>query len=191
MMKDELTREQMQTILQALDEALQKGPWDKSNFLSIAGKKLNQIRTDFSNYTKEAQEKIKVESDSKKRYLETQKQKVFISIYSSGGNNLQVWERALANLPRQLISRGVYSKEEDIQNLIRSKEKTVNEAYAIAYIYPKDILELGEEKMLRDKLGSPLISLKAGAIQPEDIKQLIHLTGHYDYNKGRLIRSSN
>nr|3FXD_A Chain A, Protein IcmQ [Legionella pneumophila str. Corby]3FXD_C Chain C, Protein IcmQ [Legionella pneumophila str. Corby] len=46
-MKDQLSDEQKETILKALNDAIEKGPWDKSNFLRVIGKKLIAIRDRF------------------------------------------------------------------------------------------------------------------------------------------------
>ena len=48
-MKDELSEQQTDAILKALDDAIEHGPWDKSNFLRVIGKNLREIRDGFAN----------------------------------------------------------------------------------------------------------------------------------------------
>ena len=48
-MKNELTDQQIAAILKVLDEAIEQGPWDASNFLKVIGKNLREARDQFSN----------------------------------------------------------------------------------------------------------------------------------------------
>ncbi|MDI9817878.1 MULTISPECIES: Dot/Icm secretion system protein IcmQ [unclassified Legionella] len=191
-MKDELTSQQVEAILKALDEAIETGPWDESNFLRVIGKNLREIRDNFvSQSGSQGREKIQTESNLANRVaLRTGQQEVFIGLYSTEGNSLQAWERILANLPRQIISRPIYSSEEDVKNLIKSKENKLNEAYVAAYINQSDILPMTPEKMPSDRFGRPLLSLKDRALNIENISRFVHLTGVYQYRKGRLIKNS-
>lgn len=194
-MKDELTEQQTQAILKALDEAIETGPWEESNFLRVIGKNLRSIRNDFANRigsdVKEQQEKLKTESHLANRVaLRTGQQEVFIGLYSTEGNNLQAWERILANLPRQMISRPIYPNEEDVKYLIKSKENKINEAYVAVYINQNDILEMPPDKIPKDRFGKPLLSLKDRSLSLDNINRFVHLSGVYRYIKGRLVKNS-
>ena len=48
-MKDDITEEQANAILEALDKALKEGPWEDSSFLRVIGKNLQKIRDNFAN----------------------------------------------------------------------------------------------------------------------------------------------
>ena len=189
-MKDELNENQTDAILKALDKAIQTGPWENSNFLRVIGKNLRQIRENFAEALKQIPHKGKHHSSFAQRKEErTGQQEVFIALYSSEGSNLQSWERILANLPRQMISRPIYVNEEGIQNLIKSKENKINEAYVVAYINQADILTMAEEKIPLDKFGKPLLSLKDRSLSLENIIRFVHLSGTYHYTKGHLIKT--
>jgi intracellular multiplication protein IcmQ len=122
--------------------------------------------------------------------LRASQQQIFIALYSSEGSNLQSWERILANLPRQLISRPIYTDEESVQSLIRSKENKVNEAYVVAYISQADILNLAAEKIPIDKFGKSLLSIKDRSLSLDNVTRFVHLSGTYRYLKGRLVKES-
>ena len=47
-MNDELTKQQVDAILKALDDAIQQGPWGTSSFLRVIGKSLLEIREGFA-----------------------------------------------------------------------------------------------------------------------------------------------
>ncbi|CEK11411.1 Dot/Icm secretion system protein IcmQ [Legionella hackeliae] len=190
-MKDKLTSEQAQAILQALDDTIEKGPWEESNFLRVIGKNLREIRQNFANSIGNATEapKSKVSGSAERSALSGQ-QEVFIGLYSTEGNNIQAWERILANLPRQMISRPIYINEQDVKNLIKSKENKINEAYVAAYINQSDILQVAPDKAPMDRFGRPLLALKDRSLSLDNVLRFVHLSGVYRYTKGRLVKNS-
>lgn len=124
-MKEDYAEEHNEAILKALDYAIQNGPWDKSNFLRSIGNRLIGIRDNFAKkISARSQAQIRADTHLANRLaLRSGQQEVFVSLYSSDGSNLQSWERIIANLPRQMISRPIYANEEQVQALIKSKEK--------------------------------------------------------------------
>lgn len=175
--------------LQALDEALTAGPWNESSFIIMLGKKLHMIRDDLAAKIAQYEEG---ETDSPQYIahrvqLSTSHKLVYISLYSVDGINLVSWERIIANLQRQIVSRPVYADEEDAQNIIKTKEKKINEAYVSFYVNTADILDLNTDKVPMDKLGRPMMVLKDNAIDLENIEYFFHLTGKYRYTRGSLI----
>ncbi|WP_131778859.1 Dot/Icm secretion system protein IcmQ [Legionella bozemanae] len=190
MEKNTFTKEHNDAILKALDYAIQNGPWDKSNFLRSIGNRLIGIRDNFAKKINErSQAQIQADAHLANRLaLRSGQQEVFVSLYSSDGSNLQSWERIIANLPRQMISRPIYANEEQVQALIKSKENKQNEGYVAIYINETDIIHLSTDKTLMDKLGSPLLTLKDRALNVDNITRFVHLSGHYKYSRGRLIK---
>ncbi|KTD65576.1 Dot/Icm secretion system protein IcmQ [Legionella spiritensis] len=190
-MNDKLTEQQTSELLRALDDAIANGPWEESNFLRVIGKNLREIRENFVNLIgDDNQHRLKTASNLANRVaLRSGQQEVFIALYASEGNSIQAWERIVANLPRQVISRPVYVDEEDVKYLIKSKENKINEAYVGIYINQNDILALSADKTPTDKFGKPLLSLKDKAINLENITRFVHMSGIYTYSKGRLIKN--
>lgn len=190
-MKDQLSDEQKEAILQALNEAIEKGPWDKSNFLRVIGKKLITIRDRFlRRIGASSQAKLKAESHLANRIaLRSGQQEIYVSLYSSDGRNLQSWEKILASLPRQMISRPIYADEEDIKAVLKTKENKQNEAYVSIYINQSDILPLSSDKAPVDKLGKTLLTLKDKSISLDNISRFVHVSGVYRYTNGRLIKN--
>lgn len=190
-MKDQLSDEQSEAILKALNDAIETGPWDQSSFLKVIGKNLNEIRDGFlSQLGARSKSQLKAESHLANRIaLRSGQQEVFVSLYSSDGNNIQSWERIVANLPRQMISRPIYADEEDIKAILKMKENKINEAYVAIYINQNDILPLSPDKASFDKLGKPLLSLKDKTLNLDNISRFIHHSGVYRYDRGRLIKN--
>ncbi|MCP0913198.1 MULTISPECIES: Dot/Icm secretion system protein IcmQ [Legionella] len=190
-MKDELSAQQAEAVLQALDETLAKGPWEESNFLRVIGKNLREIREKFAHHLDSSQDKVKMAAHLANRIaLRSGQQEIFIGLYSADGNNIYSWERIVANLPRQMISRPIYAEEKDIKEIIKTKENKVNEAYVSIYVNQNDILPLAPDKIPRDKLGKPLLSLKDKSLNLDNINRFIHISGIYKYAGGRLVKST-
>lgn len=191
-MTDKLTKEQINGILATLDDALAQGPWGASTFLSLIGKKLQHIRDEFERKQQEGslygRSAGSLASASQIMERHAQMQKIFIALYATDGANLNSWERVLANLPGQIISRPVYEHEEDIIAMLRSKSSPVNEAYASFYVEPNYILEKLAEKIITDKLGKPLLTLKDKAIKLDHLDRFVHASGIYKFVNGRLVK---
>lgn len=190
-MKDRLSDEQNETILKALNEAIEKGPWDSTNFLKVVGKNLIEVREDFLNQLgASSQAQLKAESHLANRIaLRSGQQEIYISLYSADGINIQSWEKIIANLPRQMISRPIYADEADVKALLKTKENKQNEGYVAIYINQSDILPLSSDKAPIDKLGKILLSLKDKTLNLDNISRFVHITGVYKYERGRLTKT--
>lgn len=190
-MKDKLSDEQNETILKALNDAIEQGPWEQSNFLKVIGKNLIEIRDNFLNQLgASSQAQLKAEAHMANRMaLRSGQQEVYVSLYSSDGSNIQSWERIVANLPRQMISRPIYADEEDVKAMLKMKENKQNEAYVAIYINQSDILPLSPDKASVDKLGKVLLSLKDKTLNVDNISRFVHLSGVYRIANGRLIKN--
>lgn len=191
-MKDELSKQQTDDVLKALNDAIDQGPWDESNFLRMLGKNLQDIRDEFSKQVDSSLDSSSQEPSGfeKKSALRSGQQEVFVALYSSDGSNIQAWERILVNLPNQMISRPIYADEEDIQAIIKLKENKINEAYVSIYINQSDVLPLGADKIIYDKRGKPLLALKAKSLRLENMNRFVNFSGIYRLYRGRLIQMS-
>lgn len=190
MKKDILSDEQNENILKAFDEAINNGPWDKSNFLQAIGKSLKEIRDNFAK-NMNVRSKVQMKQDAylaNRLALRSGQQEVYISLYTSEGDNLNSWEKILSNLPRQMISRPIYANEEMVKDLIKMKVNKQNEAYVVFYINKTDIIDIPADRVLLDKLGNPLLTLKDKTLDLENVSRFVHVSGVYQFNKGRLIK---
>ena len=191
MNNDELTKEQASAVLQALDNAIELGPWEESNFLRAIGKNLQEIRNDFVSRT-ELPEKVETDAAAHQANLKAMRsdqKKVYVALYSSNGKSLQSWEWIVTNLPHQMISRPIYAEEDDVKAIIKTKENKMNEAYVIFYINENDILQVNDDKVPLDKLGKPRLLLKDGSLKLKNMESFIHQSGMYHYSQGRLIKA--
>ena len=190
-MKDELSQQQTDAILKALDDAIEQGPWDETNFLRVIGKNLREIREKFANQVNvPGLEQSKAALHLANRVaLRSGLQEIFIALYSFDGMNMQSWERIIMNLPKQMISRPIYANEDDVKTFIKTKENKNNEAYISMYIGQSDILVMSPDRTPVDKLGKPLLTLKDKALSLSNINRFVHSTGIYQYVHGRLVKT--
>lgn len=190
-MKEILTEQQNEELLKALDEAIQNGPWEQSNFLRAIGKNLTDIRENFvKRLGARSKSQVKADANLAQRLaLRSGQQEVFISLYSSDGANINSWEKIVANLPRQMISRPIYASEEHVKEIIKTKENKKNEAYLGIYVNQADIVSLPPDKILTDKLGNSLLTLKDRTLDLENISIFAHSGFIYRYNNGHLVRA--
>lgn len=189
-MKDKLTEKQTVDILESLDNAIKDGPWEESNFLRAVGKSLQEIRQHYVEHIESNSRQIKDEEKANLTNLRriTQKE-IFVSLYSSEGDNLQSWERIVANLPKQMVSRPIYGEESEVIQWMKSKPNRSNEAYVSFHVEENDILSLAIDKAQFDKFGKPLLVLKDRALRIENINRFVHTSGTYSLRKGRLIKN--
>ena len=137
-------------------------------------------------------DKEKTASDASKLLaLHSNHQEIFISLYSADGANIRSWERILFNLPKQMVYRSIYTVEDDVKDLIKTKPNKNNEAYVSIYINPNDILMRPQDKTPLDKLGKPLLSLKDNSIGLDNINHFVHSSGTFRLFHGRLIKITN
>jgi intracellular multiplication protein IcmQ len=190
-MNNDLTKQQIDAIIKILDDLTALGGWDSSTFMRVISKKLLAIRDDFvSKSGAYRPEKLKMTSNLANRVaMRSGQQEIFISLYSMDGANLQAWERIVNNLPKQIISRPIYADEENANQLIRSKENKLNEAYVAIYINQSDIIPMGD-KTPTDRLGKPLLTLKDKSLSLNNINRFVHVSGVYQYLAGKLIKES-
>lgn len=190
MEKNKLSEKQVHTILTSLRELLERGPWNKSAFLRVIGKKLQKTYDDFAvraGRAEQAELHQSTQHNTKQELLETQ-QEVFIALYSSDGANIQSWEKILTNLPRQSISRAVYAKEDAIKHVFKERRNQLNEAYVVMFVTRDAILPTPMDKTPKDRFGTELLTLKDKALVLDNVIRFVHATGVYTYKKGRLIK---
>ncbi len=178
-------------FLAALDKAIASGSWNETNFVLIVGKKLKEMRDNLAEDIKKAEDNSGFSPDelAKNLAMQSSLREVFISLYSLEGAKLTSWEQILVNLRRQMVSRPVYAKEEEVISFIKTKEKKINEAYVSIFVKEEDILQVRPDKIQVDKLGQQLLVLKDNAVSLDCINYFVHLTGKYKYSRGRLLKT--
>lgn len=187
-MSEELTPEETKQILEALNMAVDKGPWNKSIFLRAIGKKLEGIREEFKTGLSDEVALIGNADLAAQAKPETGVRKVYISLYSAQGKSLEQWERIITSLFLQTVTRPTYESERDIKEALKVKGNLDNEGYVTVKVAEKDVLKMPEAKRPIDRLGIHLVSLKKDAIKPENIECFQHKETNYLFQEGKLVQ---
>lgn len=187
-MTDELTPDETKEILEALNSALDKGPWKKSIFLRSIGKKLEGIREEFKSGLIDEVDFLANADLAKQTKTNKAIDKVYISLYNAEGKNIEKWATIIGALLLQNLSRPTYQREEDVKNAIKIKGGKNTDGYVVIEVADKDIVKLPEKKAPKDRQGILLLTLKQGAIKPENIKTFHHDGESYVFDDGKLTK---
>lgn len=195
-------RKTARELLKALDNTIEKGPWDKSIFLGTIGKKLKEIRFNFKNRLRfldpsfeevDAEEIPKIAAPIVETAIPSllpgaDQIEAFVSLYNVDGGNLQKWEKLLQTLDKQIVTRPVYGSEQEIRGVLRAKTVRKNDAYAAFFVNKSDIIQPRDGKSPTDRLGNVLLILKDAALKLENITRFCHESGIYTFRSNTLSR---
>ncbi len=188
MADDELSKEKLQEIADALDRVVSDLPWQQSVFLKALGKKFEIIRDEFieNSGLKPKDEASHIKKDP--FALKDNQIEVFVALYNAQGGDINQWAKVVMNVSKLSISRPIYSTEKAVREMMRSSAHIANEGYVSAHINKSDILPAPEDRAPRDKLGNILLLLKETAITPQCVRKFYHKSGIYTLKKGELER---
>lgn len=174
-------------IIKAFDKAIAEGPWDHSSFFRAIGNKLIEIRDQYKKEMQLDSTEVGVPSIIANRIAQRHGLvEVFVVLYNAEGSNQGKWEKMLQNVRSYAVNRPVYEDEAFAKAALRGAMNKQNEAYIAAYVRKQDILELPEEKTQYDRWGNKLLSLNDNAISLNNITRLIHISGRYEVENGKL-----
>ncbi|OGV27600.1 MAG: Dot/Icm secretion system protein IcmQ [Legionellales bacterium RIFCSPHIGHO2_12_FULL_37_14] len=183
-----LTKQQQDTILQELNNAVDNPVWGKSKFLTVIGKKIASIRDEFKALLSPPKKALATPDTVVSQSGQQTMTRVYISIYCAKGGSINNWLSILAALPNQLASRPIYLEEEQVIDLLRAKINKENEAYISIDIPTNSLVQLVQDKIPLDKLGHQLATVKGKPINKYFTCTFVHSTGKYRYVDRQLIK---
>jgi len=116
---------------------------------------------------------------------------VYVYLFNAQGATLKNWENLL--LPRALVdhsvNRPIYAKQENVEQVLRSKANKTQHSYLVVKIKKQDVLQSAQNEDLRDQNGFPLLRVKHGALETEKIKEFVHNDQTYKVSpRGELLK---
>lgn len=196
-------RKTARNLLDALDETIEKGPWEKTVFLGAIGKKLKEVRFNLKNrlrfldpsFEEVTQETAAIQTINTATSGEpavhspaADQTEAFVSIYNAEGINLLKWEKILLTLEKQFVTRPVYATEKEMRAVMRTKINRRNDAYISFYLLKTDITPPKDGKAPLDRQGNALLLLKDTALKLQNINRFYHESGIYSYQNNTLTR---
>ena len=185
-----LTRQQKDAVLHELNQAANHEVWGKSKFLTAIGKRIATIRDDFKKLMTPANSPVIEKYNEDKDTVKASRTIVYIGLYCSKGNVINNWLSVLTSLPMQLASRPIHLEESQAIDLVNSKANKENEAYIAVEIPSSSIVQLVQNKILMDKLGHQLATLKGRPFDKHFTGTFVHKNIKYHYADYKLTAES-
>lgn len=178
-------------IVEILHNLLETGNWEASLFLRTAHKRLQAFYDQALALEKQFEKEVSESHDQvHKMKMQQGYVKVYVSIYQSDPYNLIKWENTLKSIKEYSINRPIYRSEEYIEEMIRSKHGSPNEAYVVIYIPGTDIIPAYAGKLIADRWGHELLTLRDNSLRPENIAEFVHQGRRYIFSEGKLLLKS-
>jgi Dot/Icm secretion system protein IcmQ len=174
-----------QEFMTILRELLATGDWEATLFLRTTSKKLQELYNQaeaLSHYY----DSLSPSKDYHKIRTEQGYTKVYVSLYQSDPYNLIKWQNTLKNIREYSINRPIYRQEEYVREMIRSKHESPNEGYVIIYIKNSDIIPPYAGKLVEDRWGHELLTLRDNSLSSENIIEFVHHGHRYYYHGGKV-----
>jgi Dot/Icm secretion system protein IcmQ len=184
-------RQISQELIDILSNLLDEGDWDASLFLKVSKKRLVALREEAQSLLKQFQpEPVQQLADEQKAVTEGERE-VFISLYLGGEATIKRWEQVLKTLGAYSVGRPVYTDEDHARSVLRGRGDRENDAYAAIIVSNSSILPVKKNKQSVDRQGNPLLTLRMGAIQTENITKFVCSKKAYRFDNAqqRLIQS--
>lgn len=182
-------------LLAILDELIENPCWDKSLFLKATSKELSDFHNKLSESLVLELPKVASEEqqDGKKTTESTAtipegKQEVYVGLYQNEGMKLANWEKSLELLIKNSSSRPIYAQEVKAKDMLVKQGNNPNLAY-IAILVDKDAVVAVPEKLITDRFGHELLTLREDALRLDNIRRFNHVSGVYKLDKkNRLVK---
>ena len=177
-MPDKPSVEAKRHIISVLDNLIAKKEWESSAVFRVLKKRIVNYRNSLKQDIEQEELAHKVNHNNRSdEYILEGYVKVYISIYQGQGDNLNLWEAAVKNLPFSFLGRPAYDNESKVKNFMDSKVNKDVEGYAEVWIKEGGILDVPDDKVTFDTLGNKLISLDKNTFDSSQIKFFTKATG--------------
>jgi Dot/Icm secretion system protein IcmQ len=178
-------------LLEILRHLMAIGNWNASLFLRTANKKLQDIYDEALILSEQFKVSDKPDQALVHRgRIEEGYVLVYVSIYQADSYNMAKWETTLKNIQDYSIARPIYSSEEHIQEAIRAKSGSANEGYVIIYIKKSDIIPPYPGKLIEDRWGHELLTIRDQSLRVSNIVEFVHRGKHYELADEKLLLKS-
>jgi len=176
-------------LIKLLDELLSATDWDSSLFLKVTSKQFIDLKAQAEQILEKALAVTEVTGGVTDQVLLQKGQvEVFVLIYQAGGVDMRKWRDTLKGLASGSVGRPIYRREADAEKAVREHGSLPQEGYVSVYVNKTAIIGLSEDKMQHDRLGNELITLRARAINADNIHEFVHANqNRYFLKEGELV----
>lgn len=190
-MTDDIFVKQRQQIIENLDVLIENKNWENSLALKVVQSRIVTYRDSLSQEIEEHESQAAQDSGlstSAEVVLPDGQTAIFICLYKSFGDDVAQWEKTLANFSGHVLGRPIYATEQSAGKFINSKENREPEGYIEVWIEKDMIIDMPPSRILYDKFGSPLLTLKQGALSSNQIQYFTSGVGkRYRFKDNKLV----
>lgn len=193
-------KQQMDACLKNLSDLDQDEPVDQETYDIIKktvdqedilrkkyeiGARFNVIRTQLASLLTEVEEHVRINLPKTpvptETIVDTTTTLIYVSLFNFQGDKLNTWGKLLnaQALFDHSVNRPIYSSQEDIDTMLRSKANKNQQAYIEVRIKKDDILTTDSVNAFTDPFGYPLLRIKQGALKVENIQAFFYMSKKY------------
>ena len=181
----EENKEVLRKLVKLMDELLDSDDWNKGIYLQTVSGKIKELRQEIQDLVNEISGKPAAGAIGAVQTVQNLIS-VYVSLYQSDANNVLMWQKTVRRIGEFSLTRPIYRTEEHIQQMIRSRPDPTKEGYAIVNISSNDIIKPYTGKQSADRFGVELLTIREGAIKPENVTKFVHGNKLYRYENGAL-----
>ncbi len=174
-----------QDIVATVERMLAAGDWQTSQFMRNLAEPLRELMTKAQDTAAQLQRARQAQAHPVTA-LQPDECHVYISLYQAEGHDLKKWEAQLRSIDAYLVGRPIYKHEEEIRSMIRQKLVGVSEAYAVAVVPKRAIMDNSFTAKKTDRLGFELLTVEPTALGPDNVIAFVHLNKRYYFSRQRL-----
>ncbi|MBA2654546.1 MAG: Dot/Icm secretion system protein IcmQ [Gammaproteobacteria bacterium] len=177
-------------LIELLQDLLASGNWEASLFLRTAHKKYQDLLDQALALSQQIESNhIKYKDEEYQLKIKQGFISVYVSIYQSDPFNMMKWETTLKSIKEYSINRPIYRTQEHIEEMLRSKNSP-NEGYVSILIQPSDIIRPYTGKIIEDRWGHELLTLRENSLVSHNILEFVHHGRRFLFKKGKLLLKS-
>ena len=179
-------------LITAIDQLLTTGNWEDSLFLRANKKRFLALREKIIALNGQADSLLSQSVANKTIAWGEHKRLIYILLHQTHGNQLSHWEQLLKGLIGQSAGRPIYSSEEHIKAVVRSKPYPSKEGYVVLVVDKQAILQPYSGHQVTDRFGYELLMLKENAVRFDSMVEFVNEDKRYRFHNGhlQLINSS-
>jgi intracellular multiplication protein IcmQ len=179
-----------------IDGLLGKHDWKRSKLLIAYAKELQSLKDQSLLFHKNLLQEIAQDTQMSEQLAsgitssivvgDQNAQKIYVNMYQSTGSRLEIWERLIVGINMSSFGRPIYAQEDQVKQLIASKENLANEGYVIVLVNNEDIIK---GQTTTDSLGNKMLYIKQGQIKSQNVLGFVHANSvYYQFQEKRLVR---
>ena len=186
---DHAAHKYRQQVIEQLDALIEKKAWEKSLVLKVIQGRIIAYRDALMEEVEAARpQSASSDNATKISVMPDDMQPIFVCLFKRFADSIDKWQTELSRFDGNVLGRPIYAHAEQAQQFINNKEDKRTEGYIEIWVKKDAILQLPPERVLHDKNGNPLLSLKPNAVKKENVRYFTHGEGgKYALVKGRLV----